>query len=109
VFDLDSRLVGPHAGEALLPPKPAIKHSSPAALKCLDNLLRRPFGGGIRGNVEVDDATSGVTQNDEHEQQTESNSRYDEKVNTNHVWHVILDKGLPGLGRRFGVASAQYA
>ena len=63
----------------------------------LDNLLRGPFGRGIRRYVEVNDSTPGVTQDDKHKQQPKSNGRHDKEVYANHVRHVILDEGSPGL------------
>ena len=61
----------------------------------LNNLLRGPFGRGMRSHVEVNDPTPDVTQDHKHEQQPKSNCRHDEKIDTNHVRHVILDEVRP--------------
>jgi hypothetical protein len=75
----------------------------------LDNLLRGPLGRGIRRHVEVNDLTPGVIQYDEHEQQSKSNGRYDEKVHANHTVHVILDESSPGLRGRLPSVSPQHS
>jgi len=74
--------------------------------KCLDDLLRRPFGRRIRRYVEVNDPTPGVTQYYKYEQQVKSNGRHDEKIHANRLRHVIINEGTPSLRGRFPSVSA---
>lgn len=73
----------------------------------LNTLLRGSFGRGMRSHIEVNDPTPEVTQDHKHEQHPKSNCPHDEKIYTNHVRHVILDGGSPGLRWWFRRASMQ--
>jgi len=61
----------------------------------------RPFSRGILGHVEVNNLTSSMAQDDEYKKQAKSNRGYDEKIDANHVRHVILDESSPRLRGRF--------
>jgi hypothetical protein len=57
--------------------------------------------------VEVNDSALSVTQDHEHIQQSKANRWDDKKIYSNHIWHVILDEGSPGLRGRFRPVSTQ--
>ena len=66
----------------------------------LDNLLSRPLGRGMLGDVEVDDMSSMMTKNDEGKQYAESGCRNGEEIDRDNVTEMILEKRPPGLRRR---------
>src|SRR5215831_6296615 len=47
--------------------------------------------------VEMDDASTVVSQNQEHVKHLKSNGRHSQEVNRDHALDVILQEGLPGL------------
>ncbi len=69
--------------------------------KSVDDLLGRPFGVGIRGNVEVNDLSPFVTEHDEDIEDTKRYRGNGEKITGRDVGYVIVQKRSPSLGRRF--------
>ena len=67
----------------------------------VDDLLGRPFGVGIRGNVEVNDLPPVMAEYDEDVQDTEGHGRDREEVAGGELGNVIGQERSPGLGRRF--------
>ena len=65
--------------------------------KRLDDLLSRPLGSWILGDVEVHHAPTMMAQHDKRVQDAERRRRHREEINADRIRHVILDKGLPGL------------
>ncbi len=88
-------------------PKQVSRRSVPR--ERLDNLLRGPFGGGIRRYVEVNDPAMGMAQDDKHVQHTKLNRRHHKEIHSNHVRHMILDERSPGLRWWFRPVSTQEA
>jgi len=66
----------------------------------VDELLSGPAGGGMRGDVEVDDVPAVVSEHDENEEHPQARRRHGEDVERDHVADVVGERGLPGLGRR---------
>jgi hypothetical protein len=69
-----------------------------------DKRLSRPGGGGLLGDVEVDDAPAVVSEQDEDEEDPEASGGYGEKVDRDQVADVVGEKcppGLRGAGRLF--------
>ena|SRR5215471_3681529 len=66
----------------------------------LDQLLRRPGGGRVFRDVEMDDLTSLVQKDDEAVKITEGRSGDGEEIDANHVAGVIGEESLPSLGGR---------
>ena len=67
--------------------------------KCLHDLLTRPRGRGIFGDIEVDDMPPMMTENNEGEQYTESSCRNGKEVDRDDVHQVIVEECPPGLRR----------
>jgi hypothetical protein len=71
----------------------------------VDELLGRPGGGGMLGDVEVDDAAAVVSEHNENEEDAEASSRYGKEVERDQVADVVGEKRPPslrGLGAPFG-------
>src|ERR671918_3071218 len=71
----------------------------------VDELLGRPGGGGMRGDVEVDYAPAVMGKHNENEQDTEANGGHGEEVDRDEVADVIGEErppGLRGLGTTLG-------
>jgi hypothetical protein len=71
----------------------------------VDELLSRPGGGGMLGDVEVDDAAAVVSEHNENEEDAEASSRYGKEVDRDQVADVVGEKRPPslrGLGAPFG-------
>ncbi len=77
--------------------------------KSVDDLLGRPFGVRIRGNVEVNDLSPVVTEHDEDVQNAKCRCRNGEKVAGRNVVNVIIQKRSPSLGRRFSGADHVFS
>lgn len=80
-----------------------ISHEIPWRLvprKGFQDLLRSPCGGGMFGDVKVDDLSSLVGQNQYDEQHLVSDRWHDKEIQSHRVLHVILQKGLPCWRRR---------
>jgi hypothetical protein len=92
--------------DAILIPKQVAR--SGILRKSLDQLLPRPKGGGMRGDVEVDDLPSIVSQDNETEEDSKSNGRDGEEVDRDDLSSVILQKCLPGLRGRFPVSYSVF-
>jgi hypothetical protein len=60
-------------------------------------LLRRPLGRGMGGDLEMHNAPAVVCQNQEHVQDLKSDCWHAEKVHRHHALDVILEEGPPGL------------
>ena len=60
-------------------------------------LLSDPGGGGMVGDGDVEDATSVVREDSEHEQEPERDRRHDEEVGGRDLAHVIREEGPPRL------------
>ena len=63
----------------------------------VDELLGRPGGGGMRGDVEVDYAPAVMGKHNENEQDTEANGGHGEEVDRDEVADVIGEERPPGL------------
>jgi len=66
----------------------------------IDDLLGSPLGSWIRGDVEMQDAPSVMSQDQEDEEDLIPHGWYDEEVDGRDVSDVILQEALPGLRRR---------
>ena len=62
-------------------------------------MLGSPFGVGIRGNVEVNDLSPVVTEDNEYVQDTKRDCRDGEKVAGSNIGNVIVQERSPRLGR----------
>src|SRR5262249_52070133 len=60
-------------------------------------LLGSPFGGGMGGDVEVDDAAPVMSQHQKYVQHLEADRGHREEVHRDHGLDVILQEGFPGL------------
>ena len=67
----------------------------------VDDLLGRPFSGGIRSNVEVNDLPPVATEYDKEAQDTSGHGRDREELAGGDVADVIAQEPSPGMGRRF--------
>ena len=56
-----------------------------------------PFGGGMGGDVEVDDAAPVVSQHQKYVQHPEADRWHREEVHRDHGLDVILEEGSPSL------------
>ena len=61
------------------------------------DLLGGPGGGGMRGDVEVDDPPTMVGEHDEDEEDAEASGRHGEEVDRNQVADVVAKERPPGL------------
>jgi len=75
--------------------------------ECLNHLLRRPFGCGIRRDIEVHDAAAVVGEDQEAVEQPECGGGHDEEIASDGLGHVILEEGAPAL-RRWPVLSPRH-
>jgi hypothetical protein len=69
-------------------------------------LLSSPGGGGMLGNVEVDDAPAVVSEHDEDEENAEASGGHGEEVDRDQVADVVGEERPPGLRGAGGGASA---
>ena len=65
--------------------------------KRVDDLLRRPFGRGVLGHVEVNDAAPFVRQHQEYEQDPSGHGRNGEEIHRGSRRDVIREEGSPRL------------
>jgi hypothetical protein len=72
--------------------------------KGLAELLRGPERGRMCGHREVDNATTLMGQDDQHEQQSIRDGGHDEEIGGYHLIHMIGEECPPGLGRRASAA-----
>src|SRR5438132_8837891 len=63
----------------------------------VDELLGGPGGGGVLGDVEVDDAPAVVGEHDEDEEDVEPSSGHGEEIDRDQVPDMIGQKGSPSL------------
>ena len=70
----------------------------------LDDLLSRPPGRGIRGDVEVDHAATIVAEDDKAVEHAERGRRHGEEVDGDQVGDMVLQKRPPSLRGRFAGA-----
>src|SRR4029434_9105198 len=70
--------------------------------EALDQLVSGPNGGGVVGNVDVDEFATVVSENQEAEEQVEGEGRDDEEVDGDNLADMLLKKGAPrgGWARR---------
>jgi hypothetical protein len=71
----------------------------------VDELLSSPGGGGMLGEIEVDDAAAVASERNENEEDAEASSRYGKEVDRDQVADVVGEKRPPslrGLGAPFG-------
>ena len=68
--------------------------------KGFGKLLRRLLGSGIRRDIEVQDASSIKTENDEAEEDTIRHGWHRKEVDRHDVVEMVLDERFPGLGAR---------
>ena len=67
--------------------------------KSIDHLLRRPLGGRMLGDIEMNDTATLVAKDDEDEQNSEGCGRQSEKVERHQVVCMIIKKAPPSMGR----------
>ena len=67
--------------------------------KSIDHLLRRPLGGRMLGDIEMNDTATLVAKDDEDEQNSEGCGRQSEKVERHQVVCMIIEKAPPSMGR----------
>ena len=67
--------------------------------KSIDHLLRRPLGGRMLGDIEMNDTATVVAKDDEDEQNSEGCGRQSEKVERHQVVCMIIEKAPPSMGR----------
>ena len=60
--------------------------------KCLRNLPARPFGCGMRRDIEVNSVTSMVAQYNEDKQQAKAHCRHDQEINRHYCWTWLSRK-----------------
>ena len=65
--------------------------------KRLDNLLSRPLGCRMSGDVEMHDASPIMAEDDKSEEHSKHSSWYREEVNGDDVSSMIVEKGPPSL------------
>src|SRR5262245_38950564 len=65
------------------------------------DLLGGPEGGGVRGDVEVDEPPAMVGKHDEDEQDTQTRGGHGEEIDGDQVSDMVGEEGPPGL-RRLG-------
>jgi hypothetical protein len=63
--------------------------------KRVHHLLRGPRGGRMLGDVEVDDAPSMVSQDDQDKEHRVSHRGDHQEIQRHQVLHVVCQKGLP--------------
>jgi len=66
----------------------------------VDDLLGGPGGGGMLGDVEVDDAPAMVVEHDHDEQDAEPSGGHGEEIDRDQVSDMIGQEGSPSLRRR---------
>ena len=66
----------------------------------VDKLLGGPGGGGMLGDVEVDDAPPMVSEHDEDEEDAPPRSGHGEEVDRDQVADMVGEERAPGLRRR---------
>ena len=57
--------------------------------------LGGPLGGGMLSDVEVDDATPMVGQDDEDKEHVVSDRRHDKEIEGDQILHMVVEEGLP--------------
>jgi hypothetical protein len=67
----------------------------------VDDLLGRPGGGGMLGDVEVEDAAAVVGEHDEDEEDAQAGGGHGEEIDGDQVADMVGEKRSPGL-RRWG-------
>ena len=70
------------------------------------DLLGGPEGGGMLGDVEVDDAPAMVGEHDEDEQDAQARGGHGEEIDGDQVADMVGEEGPPGLRRRGDAVSA---
>ena len=73
--------------------------------KGFEHLLRGPFGCGMSRDVEMDNASSIMSENDKDEQDFKLNRVDGEEVDGSELRDVIVEERLPGLRRWFRMAN----
>ncbi len=63
--------------------------------KRVHDLLGGPLGGGMFRDIEMDDATPLVGQDDEDEEHFVGHRRHDKEIQGDQILHVVVEKGLP--------------
>ena len=77
--------------------------------KCLPQLLSRPLRGRVGGHIEVQDAAPVMGQHQKHVEHLEAKGGHREEVDGDQLLGMILQKGAPGLRRRFAAAHHVFA
>jgi hypothetical protein len=67
-------------------------------------LLRRPFGGGICGDVEMERSSPMVRQDHKDIQHSNTDGGHNEEVSRNQLLHMVAKESTPRLGRWFSLA-----
>ncbi len=71
----------------------------------INDLLSSPFGAGICRNVEMDNLSPVMPENDEHVQHAKARGRQGKEVAGGNVRHMIVQKRTPSLRRRLARAN----
>jgi len=67
----------------------------PAPREGLDQLLRRPLGGRMLGDIKVENAPTVAGQHDQNEEHPETDCRDDEEIQRDALSQVVLEKDSP--------------
>ncbi len=76
--------------------------------KCLNDLLSRPFCGRMLGDIELEHTPTIVRKHHKHVEQTKRCRRHNEKVASDNLFRMILQKSFPSGRRRFVVSLAGH-
>jgi hypothetical protein len=72
--------------------------------KGVKKLLRSPFCGGMRRDIEMNNAATLMGENEEDVENAEGDCRDREEIDRGKLFAVVFQKGMPCLGWRFGMA-----
>ncbi len=70
-----------------------------------DDLLRRPLGGRVSSDIEVDDLAAFMLDNKEHVEDSKGHRGHGEEIDRSDVPDVFLEKRPPGLRRRLAATN----
>ena len=77
--------------------------------KGVKKLLRSPFCGGMRRNIEMNNAATLMRENEEDVENAEGDCRDCEEINRGKLFAVVFQKGAPCLGGRFGMSDHVFS
>ena len=81
----------------------------PIKWECLPQLLSRPLGSWVGGDVEVHNATPVMGQHQKHVKDLETEVGHGEEVDGDQLLKVIVEEGAPSLRRRLSAAPHVFA